>query len=317
MKVSISFATIRAGWIENTFKALGAQTLPHRDWELVFIDDWGDRGEEVEKLAKDNCVNLKYMQSKPYHWKSNRQLGNARNTGFIHSDGELIVFLDDYTWIPETFLQRHWEIYRETRKAVIGRVRPVKYNSGPIKSLDGLEVMGEDERFTHLIKVRRREAPFPNLYAWFYTFNCSAPLASIVKVNGYDEEYDCTGEDDIDLGTRLMRTGMEFTYRTEPGITAYHMQHGGKLPINWGRWAGRAYLDSVSLREINMPQRFRDDEVHKVPKELYGTKYDGSWGLLERNARRLPWEVNQGYFSLKEARENRVKYPVKEWRYGV
>jgi glycosyltransferase involved in cell wall biosynthesis len=346
VSISISFASIRLGWLENTFRALGQQTLPHDEWELTFIDDFGDRSAEVEKLARENRINVKYMHSKPYYWKSNRQLGNARNTGFIHSDGEIIVFLDDYTWIPPTWLQRHWEIYNETRGAVIGRVKAVRYRP-IVHSLEDLEVIGEDDRYKYLRCGRSPMYPSiltcPNyLCGWFYTFNASAPLMDIVRINGYDEEFDCTGEDDVDLGQRLRRIGTEFTYRTEPEIIAYHMQHGGKMPVacpSCGKglevdthcWDKDHFMACPNCgakvnvheiqRDINIPKRFREEEVHKVTKELYNVKYDGSWGLLERNRRRQPWEVNGGYFNLAWAREHEVppeQYPhhYKEFMYG-
>ena len=47
-----------------------------------------------------------------------------------------------------------------------------------------------------------------------------------------------------------------------------------------------------------------EDEVQLVLKEKYGVKYDGSWGLHERNRKRPPNVVNE-YFSLKEERMKR------------
>ena len=128
---------------------------------------------------------------------------------------------------------------------------------------------------------------------WFWTFNASAPLSSIVRVGGYDEEFDCTGEDDIDLGLRMARIGVKYHYTADPRIMVYHLKHNGGQ---------------------SRPAPFKPEECHRVTKDLYGVKYDGSWGLMERNSRRKPWEVNQGYFSLKKARKNRDKYPVKEYK---
>ena len=296
MKISISFPTIRKGWLENTFRALGNQSLPHQDWELVMIDDYGDRWEEVRNLAQEYEVNVKYMHSKPYYWKSNRQLGNARNTGFIHSDGELIVFLDDYSWVEPRWLEAHWRYYNTWGRAVIGKVQSVAFNSGKITSKEDLALgEREDERWLS-IRPRKTLAPCPP--GWFWTFNASAPLSKIILVNGYDEEFDCTGEDDVDLGLRLSKMGVSFIYTTNPEIVVYHMKHNGGL---------------------SRPSPFKPEECHRVTKDLYGTKYDGSWGLLERNSRRPPWRVNvkpsgEYYFHLAEARKERDKYPCKEWK---
>lgn len=289
LKISINFCTIRSGWLENTFRCLGKQNFDRDEYELVMVDDYGDRWEEAKRLAEENRVNLKYMHSKPYYWKSNRQLGNARNTGFIHTDGELVVFLDDYTWVKPYFLYHHWLNYKRWGKAVIGVVYAVKANYGEIWVHEQLEREDSmDERWKSIYPKRTLPDCPPG---WFWTFNASAPLEYILKVQGYDEEFDCTGEDDVDLGLRMSRVGLKYMYTAHSKIGVYHMRHNGGQ---------------------SRPSPFKPEECHKVTKELYGTKYDGSWGLLERNRRREPWEVNTGYFNLTEGREKRDKYPVKE-----
>lgn len=330
MRISISFATIRYGWLENTFRCLGQQTFPHDEWELIMIDDLPeDRSEYVLRLAKKENINVKWMRSKPNYWKSNRMLGNARNTGFVHSDGELVVFLDDYTWIPPTFLQRHWEIYKDTNMAVIGRVQAVRYK-GDIKSTSDIDIIGDDHRCKYVIEKGLSNLP-DAFYSWFYTFNTSAPLENLIKINGYDEEFDCTGEDDMDLAERLTRVDTRFIYTIELGITAFHMQHGEKTDLkcrncgkifdsedNWYTWGlfvcpnckKEIYMADI-IRLVNMSKRFKDNDVHNVTKELYNTQYDGSWGLFERNKRKNPWEVNKEYFNLSGARNNLDKYHYK------
>lgn len=330
LKISISFATIRHGWLENTFRCLGRQTLPHDEWELIMIDDISeDRSEYVLELARKEGIKIKWMRSKPNYWKSNRLLGNARNTGFIHSDGKLVVFLDDYTWAPETFLEEHWKIYNETGMAVIGRVKVIKYMDR-VESGGDLTIIGDDQRYK-LLLAQGNGGVQDAVYAWFYTFNASAPLEKIININGYDEEFDCTGEDDIDLGERLSRTGMTFTFRTHPEITVFHMQHGGQNArikcTNCGEdlsnydncWNSvvtcpgckKELNISLMMREINVHPRYKDNEVHKITKDKYNTIHDGSWGLLERNLRKDPQDVNRGDFYLRGAREFKEIYPFK------
>lgn len=321
MKISVSFATNRYGWLENTFRCLGSQTLPHEEWELIMIDDVPeDRCEQVMGLAEKENINLKWMRSKPNYWKSNRMLGNARNTGFIHSDGELIVFLDDYTWLESKFLQWHWEIYKKTGMAVIGRVKTIRFKE-QIISLQECEIINDDHRFDEI--QRRGMSTWINApYGWFYTYNSSAPLDKIIEINGYDEEFDCTGEDDIDLGERLHRAGIEFIFATEREITAYHMRHGGKTnpekcfvcgELLLAKEASRicpecASIDLDKLKALNTPDRYKPEEVHKV--------INGRLALLDRNKRKEPWNVNKGYFDLSESRKQ-VKEYGKNHSYSV
>ena len=290
--VSVNFATIREGWMENTFRALGQQTMPKNLFEFVIVDDWGDRWDLVRRLAEEHRVNVKYMQSKPWHWKSNRQLGNARNTGFIHCEGEIVVFLDDYSWVEPAFLATHWDLYRARGRAVIGVVQAVEPEHGNVFSKANLQVVKKDrdERWKNIYPQHEKDDCNAG---WFWTFNASAPMRSIVRVNGYDERYDCAGEDDVDLGLRLARIGVKFLYTADPKIKVYHMKHNGGQ---------------------SRPSPFPVEECDKFTKEMLKVKYDGSWGLMEDNARRKPWEVNQGYFNLKEARNKGREYPRRRYR---
>lgn len=292
MKISINYATIRKGWMENLFSILGRQTFPNEDFELILVDDYGDRWEYVKRLADLFAVNVKYMSSKPWHWKSNRQLGNARNTAFIHCDGELVVFLDDYSWVGEDFLETHWKQYRGSGgDAIIGAVQAVELSTDLIDGEDDLVETGKrDERWRAIYPQRELWGAPPG---WFWTFNASAPMEKIVKVNGYDERFDCAGEDDVDLGLRLSRVRVRFGYVARKSIMVYHMRHNGNL---------------------SRPSPFKPEECRLFTKEELGVKYDGSWGLMEDNSRRAPWDVNQGYFSLKEARKSREEYPMREVR---
>ena len=292
IRISINFATIRKGWLQNTFQALGQQTMPKHLFEFVMVDDCGDRGDLVKGLAEENQVNVKYMKSKPWHWKSNRQLGNARNTGFIHCEGELVVFLDDYSWVEPNFLATHWDLYKYRNRAVIGVVQAVEPEHGKVSSKENLKAV-ENDRDERWKSIHPQHEKDDCNAGWFWTFNASAPLKSIVRVNGYDERYDCAGEDDVDLGLRLARIGVKFLYTSDPKIKVYHMKHNGHQ---------------------SRPSPFPPEECDKFTKEMLNVRYDGSWGLMEDNKRRKPWEVNQGYFNLEKARNNKGNYPMKEWK---
>ncbi|MBU0598833.1 glycosyltransferase [Patescibacteria group bacterium] len=292
VRISISFCTIREGWLGNTFRALGQQTMPKELFEFVMVDDWGDRWDQVKRLAEENDVNVKYMKSKPWHWKSNRQLGNARNTGFIHCDGELVVFLDDYSWVEPTFLATHWDLYKHRRRAVIGVVQAVEPEYGEVSSKADLKTV-ENDRDERWKSIHPKHEKDDCNAGWFWTFNASAPMKSIIRVNGYDERFDCAGEDDVDLGLRLARIGVKFLYTSDPKIKVYHMKHNGGQ---------------------SRPSPFPPEECDKFTKEMLNVKYDGSWGLMEDNSRRKPWMVNQGYFSLEEARKNRGDYQTRRHR---
>lgn len=59
---------------------------------------------------------------------------------------------------------------------------------------------------------------------WFWTNTCSAPMAKLLEVNGFDETFSGgTGLEDADLGGRLKRAGLKFAFN--PDVIAYHIDH--------------------------------------------------------------------------------------------
>jgi glycosyltransferase involved in cell wall biosynthesis len=297
--VSVIVPTRRYGSVyEILFNGLKNQTL--KDYELLIVDDVPeDRSGLAEAYAKRHGLNVKWMRSKPNYWKSNRLIANARNTALIHAEGELVVFIDDYTWIPPRFLESHWKTWKEQGYCLIGSVTAVKYTPNPPEDLSTLPVHTYDERSktAYTIHMIQEGHPTPGALdtrlslgykewkdcppGWFYTCNASSPLAKIVEVNGFDEEFDCTSEEDVDLGLRLARVGCRFWFKSNPDVTAYHMEHGRP--------------------ELIPPLRYKPEECHYVTKNMYN-ELEGSHALIKRNSMREPWRVNEGIFNLKEAR---------------
>lgn len=303
MKISVILPTNRPHGPLYALHSLSKQTFHNEYFELLIIDDYYENREDVilhtAKLL--DLWNVKVLESKPNYWRSNRLIANARNTGLIHARGELVVFLDDFCWVPPRWLEEHWLTYQRTPFTMIGAGKAVKYVPGVYDDLDrmplpdvGEKVEGAFIRNLAQFKVSDTRGPTSKRDCgggWFYTMNASAILEKIVEVNGFDEEYDLTSEEDIDLGVRLERVGCKFFYRPDHDCTVFHVDHREvdeemkKLPkkykeVTYGELRGRGVLKSNS------------DEVELVMKEKYEVKYDGSWGLHERNRKRPPFAGN-------------------------
>ena len=309
MKASIILPTNRPSGPMYALHSLSKQTLPGEDWELIIVDDyWEDRRIILRAVASTLGIkNLVLLKSKPNYWRSNRLIANARNTGLIYAQGELVVFLDDFCWAPPKWLEEHWNTYKKTIYTMIGAGKAVKYIPGRFNDLDQLpppdvgdNVEGAFIRNLAQFKVSDTRGPISKRNCgggWFYTMNASAPLEKIVQVNGFDEEYDLTSEEDVDLGLRLERVGCKFFYRTEYDCTVFHVDHREvdvemkKLPKRYKE----VTYDEFRKRDV---LESNPDEVQLVLKEKYHVRYDGSWGLHERNRRKPPNMVND-HFNLR------------------
>jgi len=298
--VSIVTPTRRYGPVYDIlFNGLKKQTLKE-PWEILIVDDVPeDRSQIARQYAERFKVNVKWMRSKPHHWKSNRLIANARNTALIYAEGEVVVFVDDFTWVPPRFLEAHLKVWEETGYNVLGSATAVKYATPPPEDISVLPVHTYDERVkegvrgevplqtgittgavdTRTLQGYREWKDCPA--GWFYCCNASAPLRKIVEVNGFDEEMDCTSEEDVDLGLRLARVGCRFWFKSDPNVNVYHMAHGRP--------------------ELHPPLRYKPEECHVVTKGMYN-ELEGSHALIKRNSQREPWRVNEGIFDLKTAR---------------
>lgn len=330
MKVSVVLPTNRPRGLDITFSALEAQTLPHDDWQLILIDDHlRDRQQlAFEYAEKCGVKNLKYLKSKPNYWRSNRLIANARNTALVYAEGELVVFVDDYIWFSERFLEEHWKVYKRTDYIMVGALKSVKYVANPKGDLSKLPAPEINEKqYMERLQAEGLVLPEAQLErarqlktfgvtdtrgskskkdcspGWFYCANSSAPLDKIIEINGFDEEYDLTSEEDIDLGLRLARVGCKFWYRPHYGCTVFHMEH---KPVDDLMKDYPKKYKVVSYDELRKRGTLESnpDEIQLVLKEKYDVSWDGSWGLHERNRKRSPY-ANEGIFNLKEEREKR------------
>jgi glycosyltransferase involved in cell wall biosynthesis len=138
LKISVVLPTNRPSGTKFALHGLAKQSFPQKDFELIIVDDYP---EDREKLIRSRSEllglwNLKVLRSKPNYWRSNRLIGNARNTALIHADGELVVFLDDYCWIRSRWLDEHWNTYKRTPFTMVGAMKAVKYEGGVYDDLD-------------------------------------------------------------------------------------------------------------------------------------------------------------------------------------
>lgn len=110
--ISLVFVTNRPGALEILHDNLRRQTFTN--FELVIADDLADTREYP--LAPYKVTHFKPRQ---------KQYGDAWNLNKAYNDalgkaqGLLLVFLQDYIWIPANGLERFWEVYQDYPDALV------------------------------------------------------------------------------------------------------------------------------------------------------------------------------------------------------
>lgn len=311
-KISIIIPTIRkGGLLEFQLKGFIGQILSKEDFEIIIVDDYIDknnnnddniekeeysRKEIVEKYGRDNNLNIKWMRSKKPYWRSNANIANARNTGLIYAEGELIVFIDDYSWIKPDYLNRVWNIYKNNP------IREMGYSHiGPLISIDktGSETRTEREIIRYvscygidnypkqLVYKEHRSGTGPCIPGWFYTSNASVPLDLIIKLNGFWEIADLTREEDILMGLALDRIGWKFYFIDDPDIGVYHMVHD--FPYSEGVLGCIENYHNITYQSIGCINGLNtsSDCIQLVTTDIFNTSCIGSLALIEYFNRNL------------------------------
>lgn len=102
-KISVIFVTNRKGWENILHFNLFRQTF--RDFEIIVADEY----------ALDATIMFGDHHFKPREklkgdvWNINK----AYNDAIYRATGELLVFLQDYIWIPDDGLERFWNLHEK------------------------------------------------------------------------------------------------------------------------------------------------------------------------------------------------------------
>jgi GT2 family glycosyltransferase len=140
--------------------------------------------------------------------EKNRGPAAARNFGFLHARGDLIVFTDDDCIPDPGFVTAYWNAY-------------VKANSPDIAFTGKVDVpLGEDPT-DYERNIKQLET------AEFLTANCAVSRNVFRKVGGFDETYTMAWREDSDLHFSLLQHGVPVVHVTEAIV-----QH----PVRDARW---------------------------------------------------------------------------------
>ncbi len=321
MKISIIIPTIRSEQMVNfQLPSFAKQTFPKSEFEIIIIDDCPiDRKDQIESFGRTNGLNIKWTRSKNPYYRSNANIGCARNTGLIHAIGELVVFIDDFSVVRHKYLESVWSIYMKNKSfSHIAPVISVKYHNNPPENINELRTIHGDERSSKEKNTRLGHHLKECSSGWFYTSNASAPLRDIIMTNGFWEMADLTREEDVLMGLALERIGRKFCFVDNSDISVYHMSHDSySYELSAKRFKEISY-EELGWQNVDIGGRTivglggngkcglstNPDEIQRVTRDIFNTKYPGSWALMEHFRNNPNFKFNQEIgFNLAEERK--------------
>lgn len=247
-----------------------------------------------------------------YHDFNMPAISNARNSGILESEGELLVWIDDNIWIKSDHLERHWNVYSFGKES--GKKYYMTGLGWPFSDWSAVSALSKNEPFNEGGKLCREGDWFKNNVidnsrtaddcrayqpypwpdgrapelitiggilcekvtgAWCYGRNMSMPLDALFEINGNDERYDGTPDSqDIDSGLRLNNLG--YTTILDRGCVSY-------------KYSGNS---NISL-QISQP--FLWGHIREVNGALANRNQFNLWEVMHR-----PDRIKANWFNLKD-----------------
>lgn len=212
MKLSILYNTIRPGGVDILYNDLIKQTF--KNFEVVFVDGWaGEREAEVREYLKD--FPLTYLKGLPKRENDVWTLNKDYNLGLSYCAGELVIFLQDYLWIPGDSLERFYQHYLSDKNAIVTGVGHKAMYPNSAHDLNGKLTIFKEECFekpTGVSEIDFRVNDGDGVdeveYSRWEMNLASAPKKVLDKIGGFEEDMDeHYGGDNVVLGAKAYKAG--------------------------------------------------------------------------------------------------------------
>ena len=227
----------RLDMLARVIPTLLEQDLAPSEYELLVCDSRSTDGTaEYVAQVRDAHSNVRHLAG------SYSGRAAARNAGIAAARGDIVVFNDADILASPNLLSTHLRRHRERRGiAVVGLEVQVNDFEEYLYKRDHPATRG------HLHTPSRKRLS----WLYFLTGNASVRREDLVRAGRFDEGFTGYGHEDLELGYRLQKMGIEIIY--EPDAVNYHCQavpyedQKAKMRVSAGRDRPRYFIASIRL----------------------------------------------------------------------
>ena len=209
-------------------KSLSQQTFSSIEWVIVDFN-YEINKEEYALIAEHYGITLTHVPNVRTDKMYMKDIARNRNLAIELAKGDIIIFLDDYTFIDKDFVEQHVKIAKcgiiscgqmteslalDINKLLQRAQLPVGLNiTSILNNIEGTYL--EDSRLTYLTSNGYPKKTQPVLGAeWTYTGNLAFSKKVFATVQEFDPILSSRGEDG-DFGVRADNLGFEIMYNLE------------------------------------------------------------------------------------------------------
>ncbi|MGR3310383.1 MAG: glycosyltransferase family 2 protein [Candidatus Brocadiales bacterium] len=255
LKVSVIAPTYnRSSIIPRFLAALDCQTVLPEDYEVILVDDGStdETREVVSSFAGKLKFNLEYL------YQPNGGPASARNLGIQKARGRLILILNDDAIVNQNLIEKHLA----THEQLLPRKAAVLGSFDWDEELISNPFMRYISQNSVIFQYPRMVKGFYN-YKYFWTCNISITRELLLKAGLFDEIFTDPMYEDIELGYRLQKMGVDVYF--DPTIVSTHHHI-----VTLKSFVKRSHCEGVNLTKMatKYPELTRKEGRFLLPGKL-------------------------------------------------
>jgi glycosyltransferase involved in cell wall biosynthesis len=210
--LSLPFLTVvvptynRRRILERTLPSLLDQTVSHQEYEIVVVVDGSSDGTREMLQCHRDVSRLRIV------FQQNRGLAAARNRGAEEARGAVVLFLDDDMIAARDLVAVHRKEHSKPGQRVV--FGALGLAGGVRRSFlkEGVEVWGQE------VDSRLRAAGYRFGFDDCHFGHASISRSLFSAAGAFDESFTRFGNEDYDLGWRLILLGSEMRYSSQARV---------------------------------------------------------------------------------------------------